>query len=73
MKPLKKKEENYYHNQSEWTTRFGYVVKQLDSQNNTIMCPVVKEYRKEITDYEAFDAMHNADGIVDKSTSPSRL
>lgn len=29
--------------------------------------------KEEVKDYEAYDAMHNADGIVDKSLSPSKL
>lgn len=42
-------------------------------------CPVVKEYLnslnlKEISnDIEAYDTMHMCDGIVGRSTSPSKL
>jgi hypothetical protein len=42
-------------------------------------CPVVQEYLKSLNlkeikyDYEAYDTMHNVDGIVGKSLSPSKL
>lgn len=41
--------------------------------NNKIVCPVIQEYRKRIKDYEAYDIMHSVDGIVGKSTVPSKL
>jgi len=38
------------------------------------ICPVVKEYlNKRMKDYEAYDTMHDNDGIVGKSVCARRL
>jgi hypothetical protein len=41
------------------------------------ICNIEKAFSQRLEaermEHEAFDAMHNADGIVDKSTSPSKL
>ena len=42
------------------------------SYHKDFECPVEKE-AKRMEDYEAYDAMHNADGIVGKPLSPSKL
>ena len=31
------------------------------------------KYKKRMKDYEAYDIMHNSDGIVGESTNPSKL
>lgn len=42
-------------------------------------CPIVQEYLKSLNlkeikyDYEAYDTMHITDGIIGKSSSPSKL
>jgi hypothetical protein len=42
-------------------------------ENLIIFGAAIIETKKKVTDYEAYDAMHNADGIVGKSLSPSKL
>jgi len=36
-------------------------------------CPVIKDNKKRIKDYEAYDTMHSDDGIVGVSVSARRL
>lgn len=42
-------------------------------ENLIIFGAAIIETKKKVTDYEAYDAMHDADGIVGKSLSPSKL
>lgn len=61
---------NYNENKSNNCTTF-YDIKNCAYQTD-FECPVKKEVKR-IKDYEAYNDMHNSDGIIGQSTVPSKL
>lgn len=71
---MKKCEFKHCHNYKENKTNNCTTYYNVDNcaYQNDFECPVEKKVKR-MKDYEAYDTMHNVDGVVGESLSPSKL